>query len=448
MLSLRLRLIIFFVLTSALVFAIAAIASWKETGEKVDEFFDTYQMALARQLSAADWSRTTPQIQNITDKLIKRIDNAEDEDEAIGFAVFNRQGQMVFHDNENGKDFSFASQSGRFAEQTVDDEKWRLVWLRSADGQYVIAVGQELDYRNDIVWDMTEEFMLPWGIGIVSILLIMIAVITRELLPLKRLSDNLNRRDPDDLSPLDEPRLPTEILPLINALNQLLKKIKAMLERERSFIADSAHELRTPLTALKVQLDVAKLAGDNTETRQKALQKLENGIDRSARLVEQLLALSKAQSTEQSAVKEKIFWKSIIMQIIEEYQEIAAEKQQSITAKLNGKGPFSEGNPLLASLIVRNLLDNAVKYSPPQAKITVSLTPRSLSVTNSGVKVAEKHLRHLGNRFYRPAGQTQNGSGLGLSIVSRISGLYRADFSCRNTAEGFCVKISAANLSE
>ena len=253
-LSLRLRLIIFFALVSGIVFSAAAFVSWQETSEKIDEFFDTYQMALARQLASADWSTATPDVQKITNKLIKRINHADDEDEAIGFAVFDKQGKMVFHDNENGKDFFFAPYIGNFIKQPVDGEEWRIVWLASADGKYVIAVGQELDYRNDIVWEMTEEFILPWGVGICILLLLMILIITLEFRPLNRLASNLVRRSADDLSPLTEEKLPSEIRPLITSMNVLFEKINNMLERERGFIADSAHELRTPLTALKFSL--------------------------------------------------------------------------------------------------------------------------------------------------------------------------------------------------
>lgn len=441
-LSLRLRLIIFFALVSGIVFSAAAFVSWQETSEKIDEFFDTYQMALARQLASADWSTATPDVQKITNKLIKRINHADDEDEAIGFAVFDKQGKMVFHDNENGKDFFFAPYVGNFIKQPVDGEEWRIVWLASADGKYVIAVGQELDYRNDIVWEMTEEFILPWGVGICILLLLMILIITMEFRPLNRLASNLVRRSADDLSPLTEEKLPSEIRPLITSMNVLFEKINNMLERERGFIADSAHELRTPLTALKVQLEVLQLAQDDEYVRKEALLKLAAGIDRSARLVEQLLSLSKAESSQQSAIKEKIFWPQVISPLMDEYQEAAEAKHINLYYSDNGSGPFAEGNPLLAALIVRNLFDNAVKYSPDGAEVRIETGNGTLSVINTPAQVAEKHLSLLGRRFYRPAGQKQTGSGLGLSIVSRISELYGCTLRLRNVDNGFEAKIS------
>lgn len=445
-LSLRSRLIILFVILSSIFGAMAAFFSWQETKEKIDEFFDSYQIALARQLAVADWSSVSPKIQQAADKLINDIANADEEDEAIGFAVFDRNGRKIFHDNLNGKDFAYTPVIGSYAEQMVDgDEKWRIVWVYSTDKQYIIAVGQELDYREDIVWEMTEEFIMPWLFGLGALLIMMIIVITIEFIPLGRLAKKLTRRKEGDLSPLSEKGLPQEVLPLINSLNQLLAQTEKMLRRERSFISDSAHELRTPLTALKVQLEVLELSQADEQARQESMQKLTAGIDRSARLVEQLLALSKIEtaSARKLADCEAIDWPLIISQLREDYQEALERKSLKLITDINGSGPIGEGNPVLCSLLLRNLLDNAVKYSPDQADIRMTIDDNKLKVTNSGSKVDEKHLSQLGQRFYRPAGQQTAGSGLGLSIVKKIAEFYDCRVSFANSDKGFQVEITA-----
>ena len=141
-LNLRLRLMVFFVLISAAVFVTAGILSWKECREKVDEFFDTYQIALARQLSTADWSHITLGIQKISDRLVDDIHNADDEDESIGFAVFSNEGKRIFHDGENGKDFPPFGRTGSFGTERIDDEDWRVIRLMSTDSSYIVAVGR------------------------------------------------------------------------------------------------------------------------------------------------------------------------------------------------------------------------------------------------------------------------------------------------------------------
>ena len=206
-LSLKLRLLLWFIGMSVVIFGTAGVVAWQETRGKIDEFFDSYQMLLARQLASTDWSDITPASQKLTNKIIKNIKNAEDEDEAIGFAVFDSTGKMVFHDNENGKNFAFSSEIGRFAKQKVDGDWWWIVRVKSADEQFYIAVGQELEYRSEIIEDMAEEFMLPWLIGLGLLLGIIILILVKEFAPLKKLVQNLNQRPADNLSPLDGSRL-------------------------------------------------------------------------------------------------------------------------------------------------------------------------------------------------------------------------------------------------
>ncbi len=444
-LSLRLRLMILFIGFSCLIWAAAGIICWQESKEKIDEFFDSYQMLLARQMASADWSHISPQTQNITNKIIKNIRNADDEDEAIGFAVFNAGGQMIFHDNENGKDFSFSTETGSFEKQRVDGEWWRVVRVKSADGKFYIAVGQELDYRSDITMDMVEEFLAPWLGGLLFLLLLTIFIISKEFSPLKKLASDLENREQDNLSALQTDGIPSEVRPMIAAINRRMAQIDDLLKRERSFISDSAHELRTPLTALKIQLEVLELAGNDEKMRNEAIQKLNLGIERSTRLVEQLLALSRLESNQtQNETYEQIDWADIVKQIEEEYAAAAQEKGIVFKNKTGSDSVISSANPVLCALMMRNLVDNAVKYSPKDAVVKIEINENKIRVVNSGTKVAPEHLKRLSERFFRPAGQKESGSGLGLAIVSRIAGLYGCDLHFANTSGGFEVKIEKA----
>lgn len=194
--SLSFRLMIFFALVSGVVWGIAGYISYKETRESIDEFFDTYQMALGRQLAAADWSGVSLKTQKATDKLIKGIENADDDDDAVGFAIFSPQGEMIFHDNENGKYFTAAEAAGSFANERIgeDRDKWRMVRLKSADGKFIIAVGQELEYREDLAMDILEEFMLPWLAGFIVLLLAISGLTFIEFRPLKKLASEIESR--------------------------------------------------------------------------------------------------------------------------------------------------------------------------------------------------------------------------------------------------------------
>lgn len=425
--SLKIRLIVLFCAASVAVLGGAGVLSWFESREQIDEFFDTYQLLLARQLSTADWKNIQPATQKKINKIVEELDDdGEEDDEALGFAVFDRNGRIVFHDDENGRFFNYNPQVSGFEEQKIGSKHkvWRLVWMQSADGGYKIAVGQEQAYRDEVAFDLIEELLLPWMCGLGGLLLAIILLVHMELRPLREIAGNIARRNPDDFSQLDENNVPQEIAPLAKAMNKLFGRTEKMVKRERSFISDAAHELRSPLTALKVQLEVAEMSVDDRATQKKALSNLRSGIERSARLVEQLLALSRLDSTAQIGGDEEILdWKMLLAQAIEE-QNTAAGHQLDIQILHEEKCVILHGRNFLWSLLLRNLLDNAVRYSPEDTQIRLEFTDCGLIVSNSGVNLDEKHMPHLGERFYRPAGQTAQGSGLGLSIVEKIAGLH------------------------
>lgn len=443
--SLRLRLIISFLIVSTCVWSAAAVISWQESRDQMDEFFDTYQLLLARQLSTADWTNLTADMQKKSNRLIENVDDdGEEEDEALGFAVFNRRGEMIFNDDENGRDFIYSPEASGFVNQKIGRKKdmWRIFWLTSADKNFTIAVGQELEFRDDAALELVEETLLPWLVGLSVLLLAVIWMVSRELRPLRRIADELSERDSDNLHPLSLSGQASEILPLIKAINTQFSRIEQMLQRERGFISDSAHELRSPLTALKVQLEVALLADDDAAARHQALQKLNQGIDRSTRLVEQLLALSRLDSAAAAANDEPLDWPALVNAAVNEQLPAAEEKKINIKTSTDGSAPTTCGQPLLWALLLRNLLDNAVRYSPEEAQISIELKDETLSVTNSNTVVAAEYLPRLKKRFFRPAGQKSTGSGLGLSIVERIAELHRCRVALTNDDGNFRVTIS------
>lgn len=443
--SLRLRLIISFLIVSTCVWTAAAVISWQESRDQMDEFFDTYQLLLARQLSTADWTNLTADMQKKSNRLIENVDDdGEEEDEALGFAVFNRRGEMIFNDDENGRDFIYTPEASGFINQKIGRKKdmWRIFWLTSADKNFTIAVGQELEFRDDAALELVEETLLPWLVGLSVLLLAVIWMVSRELRPLRRIADELSERDSDNLHPLSLSGQASEILPLIKAINTQFSRIEQMLQRERGFISDSAHELRSPLTALKVQLEVAQLADDDAAARHQALQKLNQGIDRSTRLVEQLLALSRLDSAAAAANDEPLDWPALVNAAVNEQLPAAEEKKINIKTSTDGSAPTTCGQPLLWALLLRNLLDNAVRYSPEEAQISIELKDETLSVTNSNTVVAAEYLPRLKERFFRPAGQKSTGSGLGLSIVERIAELHRCRVALTNDDGNFRITIS------
>lgn len=380
--SLSFRLMIFFALVSGVVWGIAGYISYKETRESIDEFFDTYQMALGRQLAAADWSGVSLKTQKATDKLIKSIENADDDDDAVGFIHFLAAGRNDFSRQRKRQIFYRGGSGGKLCQRTDRRRPGQMAHgaPKSADGKFIIAVGQELEYREDLAMDILEEFMLPWLAGFIVLLLAISGLTFIEFRPLKKLAGEIESRPADDLSPLNAEKAPTEIKPLLKAMNRMFAKIEALLARERSFISDSAHELRTPLTALKIQLEIAEMSGDDSLMRTQALAKLSLGIERAEHLVEQLLALSRLEADNGHYDNTELLdWKDICTNLFDNYAEAAKKK-----------------NITLSSYIAQlHRLCEETTFLPPCCCATCSTMPSNTAPTEqrSPLRLTTKRLR-------------------------------------------------------
>ncbi|WP_337148931.1 quorum sensing histidine kinase QseC [Serratia bockelmannii] len=448
-LSLRLRLILIFSLLALLTWSTASVVAWVMSRNTINEVFDTQQMLFAKRLATANLgdlladesARSLPK----TKKLVHHGKRGEQDDDALAFAIFDRDGKMLLNDGENGADFLFDGEREGFTdgERKGDDDSWRLVWLTSPDGRYRIVVGQEWDYRRDMALGMVTGQLVPWLATLPVLMLLIALMVGRELRPLRAVAAGLRRRAPDDATPLDARQVPTEVRPLVDALNALFSRINALLVRERRFTSDAAHELRSPLAALRVQTEVVQLAGDDAPMREHALDNLTVGIDRATRLVDQLLTLSRLDSLSDLAELAPIDWNDLVTMTLAEQDRQAHAAGVTLRYEHRGTPPPRQGETLLLSLLLRNLLDNAVRYTPQGGVVTVTLSERSLTVEDDGPGVTAEHLARLGERFYRPPGQEQTGSGLGLSIVQRIAGLHGLQISFANRpAGGFVARLA------
>ena len=434
--SLRLRLSLFFALLLFVAWSVAAVWSWRESVERIDTFFDTQQMLFAKRLAFARYSSLTGHLPDTDKMLADHGDEGEQEDDALAFAVFTPEGELLLSDGEEGKNFAFSLEASGFVNSRVDGEWWRIVWLHSLDRRVVVAVGQELEYRDEMVLEMITAQMLPWLFLVPVLLCGLVWMLGRELAPLRSVAVELSRRSPDDTAPVGV-TVQSEIRPLLYSLNSLFTRVGAMLRRERAFIANAAHELRTPLAGLSIQSEVAQNA-KQPETRAHALAQLRKGINRTSRLVDQLLMLFKLDisnsdeegsraSPAQVISKSPMAWGDLLQSAVTEIREYAEMKEISLMVTDESDGAVIYGQSELFDVLLRNALGNAVKYTPQTGEIRVSLTRQSLTISNTGQPMDAADAARLGERFFRPPGQAEPGSGLGLSIVRRIVQLHGLD---------------------
>ncbi|HDX4393248.1 TPA: two-component system sensor histidine kinase QseC [Enterobacter bugandensis] len=442
-LSLKLRLTLLFLALSLTAWFAASLVAWQQTTHKLDKLFDTQQMLFAKRLLTMDLDEIrAPQRMR---EVPKKAKHGHLDDDALAFAIYASDGTMILNDGENGRDIPYHYRRDGFDDGRLqdDNDEWRFLWLTSPDGKYRVVVGQEWEYRQDMALDVVSSQLTPWLVALPVMLLLLIVLLSRELKPLKKLAQTLRSRSPDATDALTTQGVPAEVRPLLDSLNHLFTRTQEMMTRERRFTSDAAHELRSPLAALKVQTDVAQLSQDDPQAQEKALAQLHAGIDRASRLVDQLLTLSRLDSLESLDGVEQIPMADLLQSAVMDIYPSAQQAGIDIRLHINAPEVTRTGQQLLLSLLARNLLDNATRYSPRGSVVDVTLNTRSVTVRDNGPGISPDALARLGERFYRPPGQDATGSGLGLSIVKRIAALHGMRVSLGNAPEGgFEVKVN------
>lgn len=441
--SLRSRLISGFILLAIIAWGSASVAAWHETRHSLDKLFDTQQMLLAKRLSVLDpGEMRTPQTLPESKKLVRHHHGKLDDD-ALAFAIFSHDGKRLLDDGDNGAELLYDYRQDGFEDTHLDGDEWRVVWLTTKDGERRIAVGQEEEYRDELALEIVMSQLTPWLLALPVMMLFLIWLVSRELSPLRHIARLLHQRKPDATTPLLVEGTPQEVRPMVDELNQLFTRIHAFMSRERRFTSDAAHELRSPLAALKVQTEVAQLSQDDPAALNHALINLREGIDRASRLVEQLLTLSRLDSLNGLEEPAPIPMADLLQSAIMEAWSGAQRAGIDLRLKTQAKNVTFCGHQLLLQLLVRNLLENAIRYCPSGSQVDVVLHARGFSVRDNGPGVSAEALARIGERFYRPPGQEKTGSGLGLSIVRRIAALHQMTVQFRQvTPTGFAAEVS------
>jgi two-component system OmpR family sensor kinase len=271
-----------------------------------------------------------------------------------------------------------------------------------------------------------------------------------SLEPFKRLTSLVESRKVTALDPLPAANLPREVQPLVGALNDLLKRLTAALERERGFMADAAHELRTPLTALYLQMGTLARATTEAE-RADAMEKLSAGVQRAIRLVEQLLSLAR-QEPRADTVRRRVRFDDLAREVVAEMVPLADARK--IDLGISASQPAHVlGDPEALRTLVRNLVDNAVRYAPVGGTVDLSVHDSDepgnrhgavLRVVDTGPGIPADERQRVFDRFYRPPGTSPPGSGLGMAIVKAIADAHGASIKLDNapSASGLAVTVS------
>ena len=308
-----------------------------------------------------------------------------------------------------------------FADIAVQGKTWRTFSV--ATGDRVIQVAQPLQIRQKLAADAALRSVAPLFLIAPVMALLLWWLAARTLAPLRRLTDGVKARDEQSLQPLPAEGLPDEVAPLVGALNGLLQRLGASLGAQRAFVADAAHELRSPLTALKLQMQMLQRAPDEP-ARQDAARALSAGIDRAARLVEQLLTLARAEPGAPAAAHVPVDLSEAVRAAVAETVPFAAAR--ATTIELFADTPVTvRGDAVALTALARNLADNAVRYAPAGSRVELRVLldagVPTLQVDDAGPGIALVDRERVFDRFYRHAASDEPGTGLGLAIVRSIA---------------------------
>ena len=312
-----------------------------------------------------------------------------------------------------------------FSDVRVEGNRYRVYSVQTRF--QTVQIAQDMDAREARARAMAWRATWPLALMAPLLMLAVAWIIRRSLAPVQGMRRQVASRAADDLSPLDTQGLPDEVRPLVQELNLLFGRVQKAFDAQKSFVADAAHELRSPLTALKLQahaLGRADRTGDEA-TREAAVQRLNQGIDRAIALVEQMLVLARQEAQAgQGQPAQPVDLQALVREGVTAVLPQAQARGIDLGV-LEGGSVVVPGHPDSLAVLLRNLLDNAIKYSPAQGQVDVGLHQQgrgaSLVVEDSGPGIPEAERERVLDRFYRVPDAPARGSGLGLAIVKTIA---------------------------
>ena len=408
--SIRRRLLIGLLAGVTAAVVLSAISTYRVARDEANALFD-YQLQQAA-LSLREGV--------LADALLSP--SIEQDDDALQMVVqiWDRSGTRLYVSRPQAR-MPLHAQAG-FTDVATDQGLWRVFTAPAAD--HLVQVAQPHSVRDNLAADLAWRTIWPLAAVLPLLGLLIWITVGRGLSPLARLAGDLAARSPAALDPVPQERLPEELRPLVGSLNDLLQRLSQTLESQRALVADAAHELRTPLTALSLQAQLAQRAATDEE-RSGALAQLRLGIERATHLIEQLLALARTEGQSAArAPRAKISLDELAREAAAQIAPLAGAKGIDLgLERLDTVAVMGEHAALRTMLA--NLLDNAVKYTPPGGRVDVEVRAEPahalLEVRDTGPGIEADERERVFDRFYRVPGSPQTGSGLGLAIARRIA---------------------------
>jgi len=435
--SLKQRLLVLAITTVATVWLGATVFTYFDAREEFGEILDAH-LAQSATLLVIQASHELEEIETEHTPLLHKYSRR------VAFQIWEGGSVLRLH-SANAPEQPLAGREPGFSDIALDGRRWRVFTTWDDSGNNLIHVAESAQEREELARAIAANLLKPLWFSLPMLAVLLWLAIAKGLRPLVKLTGEVAQRAPENLAPLDAESAPREVLPLIDRLNKLFARIDASLQKERRFTADAAHELRTPVAGIKAQAQVARAATAEAE-RLHALDNAILGCDRAAHLIDQLLTLARID-TLGNDMSEPCRLRTLAAEVIASLAPAALH--QNVRLELSdGEEVVVNGSPVLLRILLRNLIDNAVRHTQPGTSVRIDVSDKFgsgfLSVTDNGPGIPAEELDKVAERFYRPLGTSASGSGLGLSIVKRIAEVHAASLQLARaqTGTGLSVKVA------
>ena len=371
-----------------------------------------------------------------------------DDVDRVWYQVRSAQGDLVGGDAELAPplDERAPADEVQFRDDSVHNDAVRVAYLwvgtpAGANSGVVVQVAETFDKRSRLATEIIKGVILPQFVILpVAVLLVWFAL-ARGIAPLNALQQRIRRRQSQDLSPIDEHDVPEEVAPLVRSINDLLARLDQTMGSQKHFLADAAHQMKTPLAGLRMQAELAQReidAGGDPQSIKRSLKQIARSSQSAAHLVNQLLAMARAEDSEQARRLQDVPIVRLAREVVRDFVPRAMEKRIDLgyegpdVDSPDAAAPRLVGQPMLVRELIRNLVDNALQYTPAGGTVTVRLMPDPygqvmvMQVEDTGPGIPEGEREQVFQPFYRALGTDVDGSGLGLAIVKEIADKHAA----------------------
>ena len=438
--SMQLQLLAWTLTFVGAVWLVLSVVAWREAESEAEELFDAHLAQTAALLVVLSRDESGDLPEELPSHRYAR---------KVAFQIWSDKGKLLARSTSAPLE-QLTDQTKGFSNRRIDGRHWRIYSKQDDRYHHRILVAETYEARNAVGKELAKHLLTPLVFALPTLALGLVLLMRSRFRPLQRLASSIAQRSPDRLDPITLEAVPREVQPIIEQINRLMRRVSDSIEQERRFTADAAHEIRTPLAVIRTYAQVAEAATE-PEERIRALTSVVQASDRATHLLGQLLTMARLDNDAMTKQFVRCNLRKIAVDVIADMTPHAMAK--NVECMLDeGQAAWIRGEPALLAVLLRNLIDNAIRYSPRDTFVAVTIKQTGgqvrLTVSDQGPGIPLTERERVLSRFTRLGGNSAPGSGRGMSIAQRIAQIHGATLKLQDGAGEYglsvCVEFPAA----